>query len=156
MQLDSLSDFAPLALAGSLAMERLVVIAKTMFPWLAKPVVAEPGESEYDVDQRRRLAVLGITMTASLVTAWLVGDRQSNWYMRTIAVGPGRTINWLIFGLMISGGSAFWTSIVSFASAAKDVRRLEKASLAVQVTQAAAAAPAFTAAPPSARVVPTI
>ncbi|WP_396215893.1 hypothetical protein [Gemmatimonas sp.] len=155
MQLDSLSDFAPLALAGSLAMERLVVIAKTMFPWLAKPVAAEPGESEYDVDQRRRLAVLAITMTASLTTAWLIG--QGNvWYMRTIAVSPDRSINWLLFGLMISGGSAFWTSIVSFASAAKDVRKLEKASLAVQVTQAAAAAPALTAAPPSARVVPTI
>jgi hypothetical protein len=156
MQLDSISDFAPLALAGSLAMERLVVIAKTMFPWLAKPVVAEPGESEYDVDQRRRLAVLSITMTASLATAWLIGQERSVWYMRTISVGPDSSINWLLFGLMISGGSALWTSIVSFASAAKDVRKLEKASLAAQVAESVAAAPAVAAAPQSARVVPTI
>jgi hypothetical protein len=58
-------------------------------------------------------------------------------------------VHWTLFGLMISGGSAFWTSVVSFASAAKDARALAKADMAEQL--AARQAPK-----PAAGVVPTI
>jgi hypothetical protein len=119
-----LNELAAITLAGSLAMERLVVIAKTAWPWLADPKIALPGESEIRVDKARRRAVLAITVVASMITAVVIGD-GTNWYSHAIVVGT-RKIHWPIFGLMISGGSAFWASIVGFASAAKDVRAQEK------------------------------
>ena len=119
-----LQDVAAATLAGSLAMERLVVIFKTMFPWLAEAKVALPGESEIRIDQRRRLSVLAITVIASLITAYFIADSSMGWD-RVVVIG-GQRLWFPIFGLMISGGSAFWSSIVGFASAAKDVRTQEK------------------------------
>lgn len=121
MALDGLSAVAAAALAGSLATERLVVVVKTLIPWLAAPaqdVALTFGSRE----QARRLAVNAIAIAAGLTTAWLIaGDAATG--PRVIAVAEGLRLPWPVFGLMISGGSAFWTSIVAYASAAKDLQR---------------------------------
>jgi hypothetical protein len=51
---------------------------------------------------------------------------------------------------MISGGSAFWSSVVGFASAAKDVRTQEKLQVNAEAVATERALKATT------RVVPTI
>lgn len=120
MPLDNLSDLAAVLLAISLATERLVVIAKTVFPKLGEERPPAPGESADEADRMRRLSVLGVAYVCALATAWLVAD---GW---TIEYGAGKRVI-SIFGvaLLASGGSAFWTQVVGFASAAKDVRKME-------------------------------
>lgn len=118
--LDQLGALAALALAGSLAVERLVTIAKTIVPRLTEATSAEPGESEMRADQGRRLSVLVVTLTASAITAFLVSTDGA------IPVGTDTHVPWPLFALLISGGSAFWTSVVAYASAAKDVQQLER------------------------------
>lgn len=139
MQIDDLSTLASLTLAGSLAMERFVVIAKTAVPWLAEAKVAAPGESEMRADKARRRVVLGLTIVASLITAAFIGEGET-WFRSSIAIGSTSRIPWFVFALMISGGSAFWTSIVGFASATKDVRAQEKLD-AIAASRAARVVP---------------
>jgi len=116
MSLDSLGAVAGVALAGSLATERLVVLAKTMVPWFgrSRPDVAPTWGSE---EQFRRLAVNAVAVGSSLVTAYLISDGGE------IVIPNGPPLHWIVFALMISGGSAFWTSIVAYASSVKDVQR---------------------------------
>ncbi len=149
MQIDGINSLASVTLAGSLAMERLVVIFKTTWPWLASPKPPKPGESEMQSDRWRRRAVLSVAITASLITAVLIGE-GTPWYTRTIATGTV-SLPWYLFALMISGGSAFWTSVVGYASAAKDVRTQDKLN-----AQAAGAALAAATSGPPARVVNTL
>lgn len=127
MQIEQLSAFAAIALAGSLAMERLVVIAKTTFPWLAEAKTAG-GQSEMRADRWRRRAVLAITLAASFVTSWLLSDSVAG-QPRYVSFGEGSHVHWTLFAFTISGGSAFWTSVVSYASTTKDLRAQEKANL---------------------------
>ncbi len=121
MPLDNLSDLSAVLLAISLATERLVVILKTVFPKLGEERPPEPGESSDEADRMRRLSVLGVAYVCALATAWLIAD---GW---TIEYGAGkRAISIFGVALLASGGSAFWTQVVGFASAAKDVRKMER------------------------------
>lgn len=119
---DALSTLAALALAGSLAVERLVTIVKTYFPSLHE--VARPafGESDARADQDRRLRVLFVTIIASQLTAYFLASGDGG-LSGQVKVSPELGVPWPIFGLLISGGSAFWTSIVAYASALKDVQK---------------------------------
>ncbi|MBV5324924.1 MAG: hypothetical protein J0626_06460, partial [Rhodospirillaceae bacterium] len=45
-----------------------------------------------------------------------------SWGEWTIQYAPNLTVHWLPFALLISGGSAFWTQVVGYVSAAKDFR----------------------------------
>lgn len=119
---DALSTLASLALAGSLAVERLVTIIKTFFPSLNE--VARPawGESDARADMDRRLRVLLVTIIASQLTAFLLASGDGG-LRGQVMVNEEFGVPWSLFGLLISGGSAFWTSIVSYASALKDVQK---------------------------------
>jgi len=121
---ETIGTLASLALAGSLAVERLVTIVKTVFPSLSEPTRAGWGESDVRVDQVRRLLVLLVTIVTSQATAFFVTSGDPSWEGQ-VMFGPDRGIPWPLFGLLISGGSAFWTSVVSYASALKDVQKSE-------------------------------
>ncbi len=131
MPLDNLSDLSAVLFAISLATERLVVIVKTIFPKLGEERPPEPGESADEADRARRLSVLGVAYLCSLGTAWLVAD---GW---TLEYGAGkRAISIFGVALLASGGSAFWAQVVGFASAAKDVRKMERQRLHDEVVTA--------------------
>lgn len=131
MPLDNLSDLSAVLLAISLATERLVVIAKTIFPKLGEERPPQPGVSADEADRMRRLSVLGVAYFCALATAWLVAV---GW---TLEYGAGRR-EISIFGvaLLASGGSAFWAQVVGFASAAKDVRKMERQRMHDEVVPA--------------------
>lgn len=142
---DALSTLASLALAGSLAVERLVTIVKTFFPSLSE--VARPGwgESDARADMDRRLRVLLVTIVASQLTAYFLASGDGG-LGDAVKVGPEQGIPWPLFGLLISGGSAFWTSVVAYASALKDVqkgeaKRVEQAEQRSQLGYGAPAQP---------------
>jgi hypothetical protein len=118
MPLDTLSELSTLLVAVSLATERLVVIVKTLFPKLGAKISA-PGGDEDLLDRNRRLLVLGVAYTSALLTTWIIAD---GW---TIEYGTNhRSVSIFGIALLACGGSAFWTQIVGFASAAKDARQV--------------------------------
>lgn len=125
MPLDNLSEFSTLLAAISLATERLVVIVKTIFPRLGTPRPASAaGVSEDEADRMRRLSVLAVAYLCALATAWIVAD---GW---TIEYGShNRSVSIFGVALLACGGSAFWSQVVSFASAAKDARQFESKTL---------------------------
>jgi hypothetical protein len=87
--------------------------------------------SEYTTDRNRRLRVLLLVFGASFTTAWVIAESSpcgagSADRCRQVLYGSELAIPWYIFGVLISGGSAFWTNIVGFVSAAKDVRGVQK------------------------------
>lgn len=144
MPLDNLSDLSALLLAISLATERLVVIVKTVFPRLGEERPPSPGQTADEADRLRRLSVLGVAYLCALATAWLIAD---GW---TIEYGAGKRVI-SVFGvaLLASGGSAFWTQVVGFASAAKDVRKLERQRMHDEVAPQPVIAVASTAGAPT-------
>lgn len=124
MPLDNLSDLSALLAAVSLATERLVVIVKTMLPQLSAERIPAPGQSPDEADRGRRLTVIGVAYVCALATSVLVADGWQFTY------GDGtRAVSVFAVALLASGGSAFWTQVMSFASAAKDVRQYERRRL---------------------------
>jgi len=125
---DALSTLASLALAGSLAVERLVTIVKTYFPSLNEVGRPAFGESDARADQDRRLRVLFVTILASQLTAYILASGDDG-FNGQVKVSAELGVPWPLFGLLISGGSAFWTSIVAYASALKDVQKSQAKQL---------------------------
>lgn len=124
MPLDNLSELSTFIGALSLATERLVVIIKTLFPTLGVERPPQVGKTNDESDRLRRLSVLGVAYACALVTGWLIAD---GW---TVSYGTqGRELAVPFVALLATGGSAFWAQVVSFASAAKDVRQYERQRL---------------------------
>lgn len=121
MPLDNLSELSTLLALISLATERLVTIVKTVFPNLGarKATGAKPGQSEDEADRNRRLVVLAIAYVCALATVWIIAD---GW---TIEYGAhSRSVSIFGIALLACGGSAFWSQVMGFASAAKDARQI--------------------------------
>jgi len=128
MRLDSLTELSTLLAAISVATERLVVVVKTIFPRLGAQPAAVPGSSDDGEDRGRRLGVLALAYGCGLVAAYFVGDGWRIYY------GSGQQgISIFAVALLSTGGSAFWTQVVSFASAAKDARQVQAQQLRQQV-----------------------
>jgi hypothetical protein len=139
MRIADLSSLAAVVLAGSLTMERLVTIVKTVAPRrFAEPVHPPINVSELIADRGRRLRVLALVFSASLLTAYVLAEPatacKSGAKCASLEVqyGTDLAIPWLLFAFLISGGSAFWANIVGYTSALKDVRIEQK-----RVTRAA-------------------
>ncbi len=128
MPADNLSSLASLALAGSLAMERFVTIVKTTLPWLSEEKTTLLGDVTTRSDRTRRTIVQAIALAGSVATSMLVGTGNI-WYEKSIPLSNGDGLPWWLYALMISGGSAVWTSVVQFASSAKDVQAQQKQTL---------------------------
>lgn len=149
MDIENVGGFVGVVLAGSLIMERFVAIAKTFFPQFFGEAGPRP-EAIYDDDEslrRQEVGVFGtkrfswlvtehrrarrrrvqlLVLGTSGVTAWLVAT--DGW----VSYGPDdakQRVYWLLFALLISGGSAFWTQMVGVAGAIKDLRAEQRSQL---------------------------
>lgn len=130
MNLERADALLTAILAGSLIMERLVTIAKTLLPGVFGDPGADPEASarwthglaerrigKYRRSELRRLFVLALVLSSSFITAYLLRDSDGR-----ISYAPNSWVPWSLFALLISGGSAFWAQLVGFVSAAKDFR----------------------------------
>jgi hypothetical protein len=131
---EQLSAFATTLLAISLATERLVVLAKTLFPALSSgseapgPEAVGGSEGRRLSERARRLTVMGVGFVAAWLTAGVLADGGqwggyfANLFLGTVAIADHA---WPVpvVALLASGGSAFWAQVVGYASAVKDVRQ---------------------------------
>jgi hypothetical protein len=167
MSIEHLETLIAFVLAGSLAMERVVAIVKTLFPrtfgepgpapeniykeeaFRERKVVAglksnesPPGERAEPVDplgksalrvyvkfEARRIYVLALVMGASLLTSYVISTPLPGHSVRGIQLGTDQSISFIMFGLLISGGSAFWSQCLGVVGAIKDLKAKQRPML---------------------------
>jgi undecaprenyl pyrophosphate phosphatase UppP len=101
--------------ALSVATERLVEIIKGSIPWL-NTQAKDPNQEGW-----RQASLHVLAAFAGIVTAWLAnsvisGTIPAQW------TTPGGII---VIGLLASGGSGFWNSILSYVKATKDLQEAQ-------------------------------
>lgn len=127
---NDLSSLAAIVAGVSLATERLVTAAKTALPQLLANEETKPGTQQPDLvaDRGRRLLVQLIAFLSAFLTSTLIATK-------TVQIAGLALPFYVVYGgaephllptpflaLFAMGGSAFWTSVVAYASAAKDIQ----------------------------------
>lgn len=106
--------------ALSVATERLVEIIKGSIPWLNAPA----GDAKQEGWRQAALHVLAAV--AGIVTAWMANSVITGTIPGQWSTGGGI----IVIGLLASGGSGFWNSILSYVKATKDLQEAQAASAA--------------------------
>ena len=136
MTIDSLQTLATMVLALSAANERLIEALKNLFaPFLAKKQITGNEASDPAGDRRRQLAVQILSVLGALCTAaWIAGGRPWSWgsSLPLGAAADAPRVPVVLLGLLTSGGSAFWNSVLDFTRGAAQLRK-EKADIARRV-----------------------
>lgn len=135
---DNLEALTSLVLAISLSTERLVVLAKTIAPtWLTDEKKTAANETDRIGDRWRRIRVLLVAFLVAFIAATLIADipTQPFWIFKngfpfwaSYGGSDGGRMPTPLLALLASGGSAFWTGVVGFVSASRDVRIQQKAA----------------------------
>lgn len=115
MNTTNLTQLVTLILATSVAGERLVTFLKTLIPWLASP---PPSTTPIKNDIARQVTVMIIAFLACWLTAEIAN-------VDSILKPP-------ILGLLASGGSAFWTSILGYVKGIKDIKTQQGVQAKIQ------------------------
>jgi hypothetical protein len=112
MNATDISTAVSLLAALSVATERLVEIIKGSIPWLNKQA------SSADQEGWRQAVLHLLAAVAGIVTALLARSGIKGMVPAGYSDFPGI----LVLGLLASGGSGFWNSILTYLKAAKDVK----------------------------------
>jgi hypothetical protein len=121
MDTTKLTTVISLIVALSIASERLVDIIKGLVPWLNEPRLRHAAEGW------RKAALQVLAVIAGVTTAWLASA--------AIPKNIGIPEDWtgtLALGLLASGGSGFWNSILTYVTKAKDLKAAEAESRQIE------------------------
>jgi hypothetical protein len=114
MNLNNISSIVALLAALSVASERLVEIIKGMLPFLSQQS-ADPN-----AEGRRQTMLHILAVLSGMLTAWLASGTAA-----VQSVLPDSRLGWIVIGLLASGGSGFWNSILGYVNKAKEVKKAE-------------------------------
>ena len=117
MNIELATAVVSVILALSVASERLVEIIKGLVPWLNVPASTEAEEG------RRRSALQFLAVVCAVLTAYLAGD-----YVKAVVTLPESiSETWAVLGLglLASGGSGLWNSVLTYLGKVKDIKKLE-------------------------------
>ena len=115
MDLNNLSEIVAVILALSIASERLVEIIKGLIPFLTQEHTTDPRKEAW-----RRAALHILAVVAGIVTARLAQP--------VIPTKPGALssdFSFLALGLLASGGSGLWNSVLTYFLRIKDIKELD-------------------------------
>ena len=142
--MNTLNSFVSAMVAISIAAERLVAILKSFMPWLAKEATLGTGEVDLHGDMLRRIFVFSIAFFASWITAAFLVTPNEFHFCGFVQL-PGFRLPASVIGVLGSGVSALWSSLLNYSSALKDIK-IQARDTAQGATQIAApAASTFTA-----------
>ncbi len=112
--MDNIIKLITLILAISLAGERLVTFLKTLIPWLAgDPNATQPDTSGLEIS--RKVILMVLAFLSCWLTAYLVKMKMDD---AQKALLPDDAV----LGLLASSGSAFWTTILGYTKAVRDIK----------------------------------
>ncbi len=114
MPLTELSDLIAYIVALSIAAERFVEIIKGTIPFLDKKAETE------DLERWRRVTLQLLAVAAGMLTAHLAMPSVSEIVPASWQSFPGI----VALGLLASGGSSLWNSVLDYASAVKEITKL--------------------------------
>jgi hypothetical protein len=115
MELGNLSTLVSLLIALSVASERLVEIIKGVIPFL-NCTNDDPTKEGW-----RKAALQALAVVAGIITALLARSAIGESVPAVLNSTPG----FLALGLLASGGSGFWNSILTYVNKVKDIKALE-------------------------------
>lgn len=114
MEITKLTTIVSLILALSIASERFVEIIKGLFP----PLNLENSDPKKEGWRRAALHVLAVI--AGIVTALLARPAIPESVYK-----PSSDMSILALGLLASGGSALWNSVLTYFLKIKDIKELD-------------------------------
>jgi len=123
--IEQLAALSTILLSISLATERLITIIKTIFPMLADEQKDSNGQVDYRKDKLRRLLVQCISFLAGWTTATFLSP-HFDLINGHIKLTDTVSLHVVLVGFLSMGGSAFWSSILGYAKAVKDIRQQQK------------------------------
>ena len=125
--IEILENFFTLLIGLSVATERLVEIVKGIINFLSQSL-EEPQEDK-KLERRRKLKLQVIAIFAGLLTAML-----TRLTFETDLPAPMKTISGtIICGLLASGGSGFWNSLLSYILKVKENINLNSKDLRLNI-----------------------
>ena len=116
MDTTQLTAIVGLLIALSVASERLVEIIKGIVPSLNKE------NSDATKEGRRRAVLQVLAVLAGIVTAFLAKPTIPDGIIPATATGVWPV---LALGLLASGGSGFWNSVLTYVTKVKDIKKLD-------------------------------
>lgn len=132
--LDILGVLAAQVLALSLATERIVTILKTIRPGLfAEPVDASLGPMDSHDDRWRKFSIQVIAFVVAWGAASFLHDGTFAPFGKVPIGNSGAALPTWLFGLLATGGSAFWSSVLTITRTVKDLRVQDRSLSAVAV-----------------------
>jgi hypothetical protein len=136
MSLDSLPTVITLLIALSVAAERVVEIIKSLFRWLDE-AHENPREEGF-----RRAALHALAALSGIIISWLAWPivAQVLTPIPDNAIGP-RISTVFALGLLASGGSGFWNSMLTYVESLKELKRADAQEREAQLKAAAIPTP---------------
>ena len=131
--MNSLSQIVALLIILSVAAERLVEIIKNLLPsdWLSKEN-PNPQKEEWRKFSLQLLAVGAGMLTAFLAKALGALPKIEGTAIQGIDT---KIFGLILLGLLASGGSGFWTSILTYVSKLKEIKKSEAAMTRVRAAE---------------------
>jgi hypothetical protein len=109
-----LTAIVSLLIALSVAAERLVEIIKGLVPWL------NTENANVTLERLRRCALQVLAVVAGIVTVMLARDAIPE---EVVDASKHEAI--FALGLLASGGSGFWNTILTYLAKVKDIKEVE-------------------------------
>ena len=112
---DTITNAVSLLAALSISTERLVEIIKGLVPWLNNQ------NKDATIEGWRQATLHILAALCGMATTWMAGSVIEG-------VVPANWSHWggyALIGLLASGGSGFWNSILSYAKATKDIKEAQ-------------------------------
>ena len=113
MDTTQLTAVVTLLVALSVASERLVEIVKGVVPWLNQEIKNSPTKEGW-----RKASLQLLAVAAGILTASLSKDAIPDFVSAQFSDGK---VSYLALGLLASGGSGLWNSILNYAAGLKGV-----------------------------------
>jgi hypothetical protein len=114
MDVTKLAAIVSLIFALSIASERLVEIIKGFVPALGKE------QSDAKAESRRHAWLQVLAVASGILTAYLAQD-----YVPKEVADSIKGFSVLGLGLLASGGSGFWNSVLTYVTKVKDIKKSE-------------------------------
>lgn len=128
MTFDDITALSTLLIAIGLASERLVTIIKTILPnHLAQERKSENEVADPQKDRGRRIWVIVIAfISAWLTTSFLASGGFDPLGVVVFGAENSTSLPVILIAFLSMGGSAFWSNIIGYTSAIKDVKKQQK------------------------------